>query len=428
MKRMPIILLLIILMALTAVSSARPAALAQTGGDCVELLINGALEYQSPGCVAPTDTPPATNTAVPTETPTITPTATISPTIHDVTTWHPPGEFHLHGFDITASSFYTLVMTYTGQEIGYQWLSSPAENGYPYPGKHEGFVWLIEEDTGCQVYSVPAEDVPNLNCIDGYALLVHTMGTADAERTRVHSFGLAARVCGPGGVEPCGWIYTGGHTDYGVLHHPYKGDICRLPSDPANYPYSDPAINPFGPPYRTGHGVRYSTYLEAETNTQLWQSFGPGSGLANFYPHDPNHIAQLAWAFLDGWSTVGGDVIECADPAFDVAPCPDGSCNLNHTLAKTQGIFLYNLPGFGVNNGRIPGQDFLAYTDVGGHVDPDCTAPSATCVPLFISANVPEGVAGFNRPFRSNRCDLPYGPCFEFDDGTLLLMPGYEED
>lgn len=324
---------------------------------------------------------------------------------HITNMWHPPALGHHHGADPTQSDLWPTYLAHTGQAVGYPWLSSPIENDWPWSaGKHEGFKFLSESDLGCEQHN---QSDTGLACITDYLLLVHTVGNIHALHTRVHSQYGVFRVCF---ANQCGLVATGGHADYGVMHNGYKVAVCQLATDPPNYPYtSGPGLN--HPPYRAA--INNTDRLPtAEVNPQFWNTMGPGVNQGRYYPDAPNNILRLSWASVDAWDYPTASA--CGDHHAAIAPCPDGSCALNHTAFQVFAVRLQNLP---------TERPFSGYTNVNGHVDPNCTAMGPTCVPLYIEASVPVGDALLARGVRQGRCDLI--PCQEFDDGTPLRAPGH---
>lgn len=325
---------------------------------------------------------------------------------HSANTWHSPEYTHHHGANPATSNLYNLYISQTGHEIGYPWLSSPTENTYPFPeGKHEGFFNLLENNTNCD----QTGRVGGLNCINAYLLQIHTLGMDHALYTRVHSQYGVFKVCNKAGTQ-CGYVTTGGWADYGVMHNGYKRQICQLDSDPYNYPYNTPeGLNHL--PYR----VAINTTLLPPNNLgniQFWNSMGPSGSHIQYYPHLPNNILGLSWSSIDAWNYVDG--LDCSNPSRSTAPCPDGSCNFNHTKFQIFAIKLQNLP---------TQRPFVGFTNVWGHIDPNCTTTSSTCIPLSITANTPQGDALLSRGVRQGKCDEIQ--CFDFDNGQILQMPGY---
>lgn len=364
----------------------------------------------------PTGQPPATPTLRPTATPSPTP----MPDDHDVTKWHPPMYGHHHGASPHESLYGATYLRQTdGQEIAYDWTSSPLENCYDGPGcKHVGYVFLEEHGLNCPQTGRET----GYNCINGYLVLVHTIGNIHAMHTDKHSTYGVFEVCDKAGE--CGLVGTGGVADYGVYHAGYKQIVCQLENDPTDYPYgTGPGLNHL--PYRASIFTTLSPPFSFTINPQFWNSRGPSTSWARqFYPDEPNHTLQMSWDSVDAFDMP--DPADCANPEAAVTFYPDYP-ELNHTLFKVFAIVLQNLP---------TERPFNGWTNRAGHVDPACTETTAECVPLLIEATVPlpspEGddqlILGLmSRGVDHIRCN-DVTPCQEFDDGAAeLLPPGYEE-
>lgn len=317
---------------------------------------------------------------------------------HDVTVWHSPGDGHHHGADPQTSELWNLYLQATGgREIGYEWLSSPIENAFPYPaGKHEGFTFLREDDTG-RPQTPRAEGA---NYIDAYLLMLHALGNGHEIRGRFHSHYGVFKVSNEDGSKS-GYVATGGHADYGILMAPYKQRVVQLPGDPPNWPYGEP--EQFKLPYRA------TLRPTPGRNIQYWNS--QGQGKVAMYPHRPNHILQVAWSTLDAFMKLDDEHPE--DEELDTYLCPDGSCEFNGSLFQVNAIRLLHLP---------TQRPFSGFTDVHGHVI-SASEAGPNAVPLIITAGVPQGDAILARAFLRGNCDE--APCFEFDDGSVLTAPGY---
>lgn len=314
---------------------------------------------------------------------------------HKVNEWHPPRYGHHHGADPRTSPLYDLYMQATGQEIGYPWQTSPEENIFPYPeGKHEGFTFLREDNTG----RPQTDRAEGANFIDSYLLMVHTLGDGHAIRTRYHShYGVFV----VSNEDTWGYVATGGWGDYGVFHFPYKSKVVPMPSDPPDWPYGE--RGEFGLPYR-------ATLQPDNDEVQFWNS--QGQGRKRQFPEQPNNILQLAWKEMDCWARP--DESDPANHHKDIYHCPDGSCGFNGSLFQVNAIRLIHLP---------VERPFVGYTNVHGHVLPDCKEAGSGCVPLIITEGVPQGNAVLLREFQRGGCED--GPCQEFDDGAVLVAPGY---
>jgi hypothetical protein len=360
--------------------------------------------------VRPTRTPVATVSLSPTAEPTNTPDQPHGD--HDATMWHEPDGHHHGANPEDYAELWALYLEQTnGQEIGYPWLSSVFENVYPFPmGNHEGFKFFAEDDTGCDQTERPTDK--SYTCVKSYLVLKHSMGTAHHLYTRIHSQYGVFEVCTLD-LTQCGLVATGGHADYGVLHNGYKREICPLPSDPLSYPYDTPAgLNRL--PYRAAINTTLLPPRTDDRNIQFWNSLGPGPGQIKNYPHLPNYILGMSWSHIDSWDYLDGT--DCDDPALVVTPCADGTCPLNGTAFQVFSIRLQHLPSQ---------RPFYGFTNVNGHIDLTCTEASPICVPLVIEATVPQGDALLGRGVHQGDC--AESPCLEYDDGSRLFAPGYEE-
>jgi len=294
---------------------------------------------------------------------------------------------------------------YAGQGIGYDWLSSPTENvDCNEGGKHCGFFYLGEQDTGC-----PDFQHSGWNCISSYLVELHSLGNIQAIHTANHSHAEVLEVCGPGGAEPCGFVFVGGHSNYGVMHNGYKTAVCQLPNDPPNYPYTT-ADGIDQPPYRTGHN--HTNKLPVTINTQFWNSGGPNPLMFPYYPELPNRLTQFYWAAIDAWQYQDNE--QCNNPEAAVSICPDGSCGYNHNQFQVFLIRLQWLPAE---------RPFFGFVDPLGNIDNDCTETGPTCIPFYVSEDVPQGPAVMARDVRYG--DPAFAPIQDYEDGTVLTMPGY---
>lgn len=307
---------------------------------------------------------------------------------HVVTSWHAYNGNHHHGYNPNeAGELGKFFLQHTRQEVGYPWTSSPAENLFPYPsGKHDGFVILHETDTGCTMFS----NFPSGNCIKEYLLEVHTRGNAETMLTRFHSDAGAFKICtGAEGAEPCGFVFTGGITDYGVFHNLYKTELCRLKSDPENYPYEE-LFN------GRQQGIHQPPY-RAETNSgaQFWSSLGPNPNWSKYgyYPEETNNVLQLAWNTVDPVNLIPDDQEICGDAGNAISK--DGK----NAQFQVFTIVLQNLP---------VKRPFFGFTDKNGSIDESCVEASSSCIPLVIQENVPLGKPILNRRVRQGNPD--YAP------------------
>lgn len=311
---------------------------------------------------------------------------------HDTTAWHAPALGHDHGANPATAhpDLQAAMAQYWTQEIGSAWQSSEHEN--MFPGKHAGFTNLIETNTGCPQFKGQTGDL----CVTDFVLQVHALGTNAHALIPIHSWKGVFRVCDKT-MTQCGTVVAGGHHDYGVIHAPYKKAICDTPDDvpvPAQYQFNAP------------YTALATEQLNNGNNRIFWNSLGPPGVLRDAYlsarGHLPNRGMGLAFAELDAFDHAPGYSPGCADPATYVdsaKPTDNGSLFQVYTLR-------YELP---------EGRPFDGYVDSRGNVVEGCAAESVDCVPLHISASVPEG-----RLFLNRSVGPQYAPLLEYDDGTPL--------
>ena len=363
-----IVTVMVAMFLLTLVGTTGPTIAQESSTDCVQLYINGTLEYESSACteVTPTPTPEDTVTPTPTPEPTSTPTpeptATPESRSHDTSVWHEPSDHH-HGHSPSGSEIHPAIADFFAnhpfgpefEKVGNSWLTSAAENEYPYPGKHVGFTNLVELDTGCQTSA--RDGSSSGDCVQAYYLQVHTLGLAEALRTRLHSDKIVALVCSEIGGQ-CDIVAMGGHADYGMMHSQYKDTICPDPDNPQL-----PSDYEFQPPYRTVN-------LSAR-DAFLWSS-NINAVVEPYYDPDPNRRLQIVWSERPWESPATGDA--CLDPAQDVVTGHDGS--------------EFQLFSILLNVNDLP-RPFEGWTDVHGNVDPSCVETGPDCVPIYIGPDVP---------------------------------------
>jgi hypothetical protein len=302
---------------------------------------------------------------------------------------------HTHGTDPDKTIFADIVKTWS-QEISYPW-QTPNENDL----KHKGYVYLYEEFPTCIQFS-GIGTVFNDNCITHVLYIPHSIGTTMAMTTRFHSFRLAARVCNRD-LTQCGIVQTGGWSDFGVLHCPYKKTACPLSSDPQPLA-QDNGVLPSKvtvdqPPYRAVPPIDLvSRGLKDGKITQFWSSLGPNPSVVAYYPDTYNLTFEGAWVGVDGWGGI--------DPKNTTAAhfiCETGNCKLNHSTFQIFTIKLKDLP-------KGP---FTGFTNRQGKIDTSCNQEGPNCIPLVIESNVPAGTAFMNREVRQG--NPAYAPYLEFD-------------
>lgn len=348
---------------------------------------------------SPISSPTLALTSEGTPLPSTPPVATSTPFVHDVFTWHEAGVgFHHHGANPLdpAQTRPAIVDWLTTNEwgplfsqVGNLWESSSIENVWPWPmGKHEGFAFLSEMDTGCPLNKLPPSTGA---CIEAYTFKVHALGNFNEFFAQSHSDAFVGLVCDRENETQCGIVATGGVANYGMAHAQYKEVECVLDTNPG---YSLEQT-----PYRSiNSSLRY--FLQ-------WSSLTSDS-LDEFFPEPPNQILQTVWS----------------NRPFSVPTlenCGDPSSYIEHTNIENRNN-IYQVFTIILKLDRFP-RPFMGFTNVHGTIDPTCTAPSTTCVPLYIEEGVPPGNAILNR--LAHNGDPEAAPFIIYGSAdTILLPPG----
>ena len=336
---------------------------------------------------------PATNTRVPTPTPEATqepaPTAAkIDPhpgapecSGHDETRWHGLWNAdagchydHTHNADPFATEFAERVAAWD-QTISYPWQTSH-ENTM----KHEGYKYTYSSDPDC-TRRRHEED----NCVLASLIELHALGSQLEITTRFHSFRAIALISEGPNDEP-GTIELGGHSDFGILHCPYKREHCPLPSDP---PGSNFDGMRFHPPYRASEvsgGVKPE--LADGMIKHSWNS-GWQPVVREFYPEAYNLLFEYDFQTADAWGALNPD-----NPTEVHLVCPEGNCPFNNSTLRVYEIVIRVPEELAGPDGRV---NFTGFTDVQGNIDGNCTEAGPNCVPLIIE-NAPAGSATFHLP------------------------------
>lgn len=314
---------------------------------------------------------------------------------------------HTHGIDPSTTIFADIYKSWN-QQISYPW-QTPNEN----TSKHKGYLYLYTEaKDGCEQFSNITGFYDKYNCITHALYVVHSMGTVMEMNARYHSFRAVFRICDKATKTQCGFVQTGGWSDYGVLDCPYKKAQCPLPVDPV--PLStdngklpdNVAFNQ--PPYRAMDPVAdLDRSLKSGIMQQIWSSIGPNPSIAAYYPDPFNRFFGSVWASSDGWGP-----IDPAMPSMDNFICKDGSCKYNHSQFQ---IFTLRLT-------NVPKGPFAGFTDKKGNISSSCKSESADCIPLVTTSGTPEGNAVLNRAARVGKAEYAqiydYDVCFN-EDGSV---------
>ena len=340
--------------------------------------------------------PTATSTPAPTTTPETTQelvltAAQIAPypnapecSDHDETRWHGLWNAdagchydHTHNADLFATEFAERVAVWD-QSISYPW-HTPHENTM----KHQGYKYAYNTDPDCSKRRDSAD-----NCLRASLIQLHAIGSQLGMTTRFHSYRAIALISETADDEP-GLIELGGHSDFGILHCPYKQEHCPLSSDPpgSNFDLMWPH-----PPYRASTSLdRLARDMAGGKIPQAWNS-GWQPIVGQYYLTPYNLLFEYDFHSVDAWGAVNAD-----DPMELHLVCPDGNCPFNHSTLRINEIVIRVPEELAGPDGRV---NFSGFTDVQGNIDDSCTETGPNCVPLIIE-NAPAGLATFSLPINN---------------------------
>lgn len=281
---------------------------------------------------------------------------------------------HTHNHDPYKTAFAEIVQGWN-QDISYPWQTNN-ENEL----KHAGYKYAYFEDLDCN-----KQLGGDGNCIKRGLIQLHAVGSQIAMVTRYHSFRFVGQVCDTS--DNCGMVQTGGISDWGILHCPYKSEHCPLGSDPANVVFGEMVGHP---PYRAAPPLSSMDKLLGQGKIiHQWNS-GSQPIVNQWYPQSDkyNELLEFDFTTIDAWGAVNPD-----GPNTIPLVCADGSCHLNHSTLRIYEVVVRMPDGLNSQNGEY---NFNGFTDVKGYINSGCTAEGPNCVPLIISS-VP-GSASFRIP------------------------------
>jgi len=194
----------------------------------------------------PSDTPTETNTPAPTDTPTApsTPTPQLTPVAsaplcptHDDRFWHGLWDAargchydHVHGVDPNHAVISSYVITGVGVMGDMRSLQGGVDFGYVWQttlenfNKHRGYVGQ-SAIVPCEQQNYQYMSLSLRNCITAFDIVFHHDHGVREGVSRFHSASVHVAGCARDG-SGCGDIFTGGLSDTGDLHSPYK-TTCR---------------------------------------------------------------------------------------------------------------------------------------------------------------------------------------------------------
>jgi hypothetical protein len=300
---------------------------------------------------------------------------------HDDTRWHGLWNAdvgchydHAHNADPFATEFAGRVAAWD-QSISYPW-QTPHENEM----KHQGYKYTYNTDPDCSKRLDSAD-----NCLRASLIQLHALGSQLEITTRFHSFRAIALISEGPNDEP-GIIELGGHSDFGILHCPYKREHCSLPTDPPNSSFDSMR---FHPPYRAsevsgGAKPELADGMIGHSWNSGWQPV-----VRDFYPEAYNLLFEYDFQTADAWGALNPD-----NPTEVHLVCPEGNCQFNNSTLRVYNITVRIPEELAGPDGRV---NYIGFTDLQGNIDNSCTETGSNCIPLIIE-NAPAGLATFGLP------------------------------
>ncbi len=363
----------------------------------------------------PSDTPTETNTPSFTETPTVplTPTPQLTPVAlaplcptHDDRFWHGLWDAvrgchydHVHGVDPNHSVISSYAITGVGSMGDMRTLQGGVDFGYAWQttlenfNKHRGYTSQSAIDLPCEQQNYQYMAAANRKCIRAFTINFHIDHGTREGISRFHSMSAHVMGCERDGLN-CGDIFTGGLSDTGDLHAPYKTTCAdALNSNRPPCPTSQSVwLNQLNnPPYwayvlkadalrvlNNGDLARNDpSKRNLPSNRMVWENYSsdrtPGTGnrlgQANLMLHI-NARTYNSSTFYDPVSRTFGYV------------CPMADC-----IATNDAIYIYaivlEVPA-SLPKDALGYVNYVGFTDRTGRVSTRCTAAGVECVPLRI--------------------------------------------
>lgn len=276
-----------------------------------------------------------------------------------------------------------------GMSISYPW-QTLNENQY----KHQGYKYAAAADLPCTQDTYEYVN-PQPGCVRAYRIEHHALGGPMDGVVRFHSYFAEVRICTRDGSR-CGIVRTGGHSDYGILHVPYKEAWIPLPEkDPPElwqYFNDRSQVNLNVDPYRAYNTLALMQQMRAPEHT-CKTCVGPGHELRTTWA-GKTHFGGSDWAVgnqtvgfqfwtFDDWG--GFDPNNVADYQL---VCPEANCRFNSSEHALYTVSVNIAPELDDNGDGIV--NYSGFTDLNGNIVSTCSAAGQNCVPLSIE-NAPVG-------------------------------------
>ncbi len=268
-----------------------------------------------------------------------------------------------------------------------------------------------------------------LSCVTDIRILHHWKGDADFG-SRFHSVWREMRVCAPKGdgtadQTKCGIVRSGGWSDYGVFHCPYKSDKCPLPGiDPVELSASyDLNLDPYRAidNQQLGNSFLNNASPWAMGKTAAWggsDNKGVITSCNPFSSHSwcKNTVTSHKFFVYDIPFALDKNKLLAPLNGQDMASryresltliCPDGTCRFNNTEFSLFEAISATPDSLDATDGKTDGLvTYSGWTDRYGKIVTGCTTAGLDCVPLRYE-HVPVGYAVWSSQPGISGAELP---------------------
>jgi hypothetical protein len=329
---------------------------------------------------------------------------------HDTTRWHTLVNVqakchydHTHGDDPNyVNDIFGVPGTWfgnPGQSISYPWQTFKAatalEPNTNYVAnkqmendlKHEGYIWLVRRNQSCP----PRTDTHG--CVTDFRLETHAIFGAHDMPVRYHSYSFEGRVCqNPNNASTCGLIKLGGWIDMGILFTTPPGVIdCSHAVTEVRIPLPADTL------YRPIDRPESRDEIRCHPNITQLPAYPSNRALSEWWG-----LAKIRFQ-LRSYDPIGN--VDASDPAHWQYFCGQNDLNCHYDASLFSvfiGYILKVYTGFDIKNNYIDldpngnnnTDNYSAFTNRWGGIDPACRSIGLDCIPM-VYTNVP-----LNNPYK----------------------------
>jgi hypothetical protein len=271
---------------------------------------------------------------------------------------------------------------FLGQQISYPW-ETPNELMH----KPHFYKYGYRTNLACDP-NLNYDGQSPVNCVTDFLVQYHGSGNPLDLLTQKHSFYAVGRICEYPNYTECGFIYSGGHANFGSLLVDYKEQRVLRPGGDITVngvTYHIPAENDAD----ADHPVGQEPYVGAsrEDRAQFIHDNDP-------VPTGDQRMSIWSMGQLPGWNEYIGFLFRTRDDWSGVNRdqpyqinfvCPDiTQCRYDSSIHSLNQFYAY-IPANATFDPDGDGfADFSGFTDIQGRLNTSCTSASPTCVPLTL--------------------------------------------